>query len=90
MNVLLLDTNVVSILFNRNHTLRQPCIDVVAGRQLDLKTVEGTQDQLEGVRTAQKHGRKRKGPEIRSTKKSEQDANTQMMRLRDKRNLQNQ
>ena len=27
MNALLLDTNVVSILFNRNHSLRQTCID---------------------------------------------------------------
>ena len=26
MNTLLLDTNVVSILFNRNHSLRQQCI----------------------------------------------------------------
>jgi predicted nucleic acid-binding protein len=34
MNVLLLDTNVVSILFNRNHQLRQTCIDIVAGKQL--------------------------------------------------------
>jgi len=34
MNVLLLDTNVVSILFNRNHGLRQACVDAVAGRQL--------------------------------------------------------
>jgi predicted nucleic acid-binding protein len=34
MNVLLLDTNVVSILFNRNHGLRQTCVDAVAGRQL--------------------------------------------------------
>jgi predicted nucleic acid-binding protein len=34
MNVLLLDTNVVSILFNQNHGLRQTCIDAVAGHQL--------------------------------------------------------
>lgn len=34
MSALLLDTNVMSILFNRNHTLRQTCIDVVAGHQL--------------------------------------------------------
>jgi len=34
MNVLLLDTNVVSILFNRNHSLRQTCIDPVTGHQL--------------------------------------------------------
>jgi predicted nucleic acid-binding protein len=34
MRALLLDTNVVSILFNRNHTLRQTCIDAVAGHQL--------------------------------------------------------
>ena len=34
MNVLLLDTNVVSILFNRSHQLRQTCIDAVAGKQL--------------------------------------------------------
>src|SRR5580704_13598624 len=34
MRALLLDTNVVSILFNRNHSLRQTCIDAVAGHQL--------------------------------------------------------
>ena len=34
MNILLLDTNVVSILFNRNHSLRQTCIEAVAGHQL--------------------------------------------------------
>ena len=34
MNVLLLDTNVVSILFNRKHSLRQTCIEAVAGHQL--------------------------------------------------------
>ena len=34
MNVLLLDTNVVSILFNRNHPLRQTCIEAVACQQL--------------------------------------------------------
>lgn len=34
MNVLLLDTNVVSVLFNRNHSLRPVCIEAVAGRQL--------------------------------------------------------
>jgi predicted nucleic acid-binding protein len=34
MNALLLDTNVVSILFNRKHRLRQTCIDAVAGHQL--------------------------------------------------------
>jgi|SRR5579872_4866730 len=34
MNALLLDTNIVSILFNRNHRLRQTCIDAVAGQQL--------------------------------------------------------
>ena len=34
MNVLLLDTNVVSILFNRRHSLRQTCIETVAGHQL--------------------------------------------------------
>jgi predicted nucleic acid-binding protein len=31
---LLLDTNVVSILFNRNHRLRRTCMDTVAGYQL--------------------------------------------------------
>jgi predicted nucleic acid-binding protein len=31
VNVLLLDTNVVSILFNRNHSLRQICVEPVAG-----------------------------------------------------------
>jgi predicted nucleic acid-binding protein len=34
MNVLILDTNVVSILFNRNHQLRQTCLNVVAQHQL--------------------------------------------------------
>jgi len=34
MNVLLLDTNVVSILFNRNHQMRQTCLDIVAQYQL--------------------------------------------------------
>jgi predicted nucleic acid-binding protein len=34
MNVVLLDTNVVSILFNRNHQLRQTCIDIVVGKHL--------------------------------------------------------
>lgn len=34
MTALLLDTNVVLILFNRNHPLRQKCIDFIAGRQL--------------------------------------------------------
>ena len=34
MNVLLLDTNVVSILFNRNHSLRRTCLDAVSGNQL--------------------------------------------------------
>jgi len=34
MNVLLLDTSVVSILFNRNHSLRQTCIEAVADHQL--------------------------------------------------------
>lgn len=34
MNVLLLDTNVVSVLFNKNHSLRPACLEAVAGRQL--------------------------------------------------------
>jgi predicted nucleic acid-binding protein len=34
MSVLPVDTNVVSILFNRQHSLRQTCIDAVAGHQL--------------------------------------------------------
>ncbi|MGA2116944.1 MAG: hypothetical protein ABSH56_19570 [Bryobacteraceae bacterium] len=34
MSVLLVDTNVVSILFNRRHSLRQACIGAVAGHQL--------------------------------------------------------
>ena len=34
MNVLLLDTSVVSILLNRNHSLRQTCIEAVADHQL--------------------------------------------------------
>ena len=33
-NVLLLDTSVVSILFNRNHSLQQMCIEAVADHQL--------------------------------------------------------
>ena len=34
MSVLLLDTNIVSILFNRNHLLRQVCVEAVADHQL--------------------------------------------------------
>jgi predicted nucleic acid-binding protein len=34
MSVLLVDTNVASILFNRHHSLRHACIDAVAGNQL--------------------------------------------------------
>ena len=34
MNALILDTNAVSILFNRNHRLRQSCLDAVGGHQL--------------------------------------------------------
>jgi hypothetical protein len=36
MSVLLVDTNVVSILFNQCHSLRQACIEAVAGDQLVL------------------------------------------------------
>jgi len=36
MSALLVDTNVVSILFNRRHSLRQACIGVVAGHQLPI------------------------------------------------------
>ena len=36
MNALLLDTNVVSILFNRHHALRQACVETVAGHQLTI------------------------------------------------------
>ncbi len=36
MTVLLLDTNVVSILFNRNHSLREYCIETVAGSHLAI------------------------------------------------------
>ena len=34
MKVLLLDTNVVSILFKKNHSLRQTCLEAVSGLQL--------------------------------------------------------
>ena len=34
MSVLLVDTNVVSILFNRQHPLRKACIEAVAGHEL--------------------------------------------------------
>lgn len=34
MSVLLVDTNIVSILFNRNHPLRRACIEAVGGHQL--------------------------------------------------------
>ncbi len=34
MNVLLLDTNAVSILFNRNHSLWRTCTETVAGYEL--------------------------------------------------------
>jgi tRNA(fMet)-specific endonuclease VapC len=36
MNVLLLDTNVVSILFKASHPLRQVCLDLVSGQQLAI------------------------------------------------------
>jgi predicted nucleic acid-binding protein len=32
VNILLLDTNVVSVIFNKNHSLRQACLEAVAGR----------------------------------------------------------
>src|ERR1035437_1009787 len=34
MKVLLLDTNVVSILFKKTHSLRQMCLEAVSGQQL--------------------------------------------------------
>jgi hypothetical protein len=34
MSVLLVDTNVASILFNRRHSLRQACLAAVSGHQL--------------------------------------------------------
>src|SRR6266496_3753006 len=34
MSVLLVDTNVVSILFNYRHSLRQTCVEAVAGHEL--------------------------------------------------------
>jgi len=34
MKVLLLDTTVVSILFKKNHPLRQACLEAVSGQQL--------------------------------------------------------
>ena len=34
MRLMLVDPNVVSILFNRQHSLREACIDAVAGHQL--------------------------------------------------------
>jgi predicted nucleic acid-binding protein len=34
MKVLLLDTNVVSILFKKNHSLRQACLEAVSRQQL--------------------------------------------------------
>jgi predicted nucleic acid-binding protein len=34
VNILLLDTNVVSILFKKNHPKRRACIEAIAGRQL--------------------------------------------------------
>src|ERR1035438_2649063 len=34
MKVLLLDTNVVSILFKKTHPLRQACLEAVSGQQL--------------------------------------------------------
>jgi tRNA(fMet)-specific endonuclease VapC len=36
MNPLLLDTNVVSILFNRNHRARDSCVRAVAGHELAI------------------------------------------------------
>jgi len=34
MSILLVDTNVVSILFNRRHPLRESCVGAVAGHEL--------------------------------------------------------
>jgi predicted nucleic acid-binding protein len=34
MKVLFLDTNVVSILFKKTHSLRQACLEAVSGQQL--------------------------------------------------------
>lgn len=39
MSVLLVDTNVVSILFNRWHSLRQTCLDTVTGHQLMISFI---------------------------------------------------
>lgn len=39
MSVLVVDTNVVSILFNRHHSLRQVCIEAVAGHQLVISSM---------------------------------------------------
>jgi tRNA(fMet)-specific endonuclease VapC len=36
VNVLLLDTNIVSVLFNQNHSLRPACIAAAEGRQLAI------------------------------------------------------
>ena len=36
MKVLLLDTNVVSILFKKTHSLRQVCLEAVTGQQLAI------------------------------------------------------
>jgi tRNA(fMet)-specific endonuclease VapC len=36
VTVLLLDTNVVSILFNKNHSLRQSCMEAVTGSHLSI------------------------------------------------------
>jgi len=36
VTVLLLDTNVVSVLFNRNHNLRTACMEAVSGNHLTI------------------------------------------------------
>jgi predicted nucleic acid-binding protein len=43
MKVLLLDTNVVSILFKRSHSLRQACLEAVAGQQLAISFMTRTE-----------------------------------------------
>ena len=59
MSVLFLDTNVVSILFNRNHSLRPACIEAVAGHQHDELQSAGTEgkglaEAYEALQQAQK------------------------------------
>jgi hypothetical protein len=54
----------------------------------DLNTVQGTEEQLQGVSGAQQAGRKGKGPVIDNVNKSEQDAATARKKIQDLKDAQ--